>query len=101
MSLFPYYDALRPEEDIRDRLTMQLQEKYYKSLDDAKAMAHDILLKRGHVDEKGNLTDEGKQRSLMGKEERAIDRRIKERGGNRGDYLYSPDTNRVVKNNGF
>ena len=58
-----------------------------------RALALSILRKRGHVDEYGNLTEEGMKRDAMTAEERAIARARKQ--GRKGRLRYNPITNNV------
>lgn len=85
---------------LLDRLSSQLSDEYkHMSPEESQEMASDILIKRGHLNEDGSLTAEGIIRQNMSPEERAIDRRIKERGGNREDYVYDYESNTVKKTN--
>jgi hypothetical protein len=61
----------------------------------SKESAMSILQKRGHMDEKGNLTAAGRARDNMTAEERAIDRAKKASPG--GKFVYNPKTNRATK----
>lgn len=72
---------------IVDRLTAQVG--------DAK-LAHEILKKRGLMDDKGNLTAKGRERNAMTAEERAIDRAAKRSGKAPTKYVYNPRTNRAT-----
>lgn len=72
-----------------DRLTAQMGGNREGALD--------VLRKRGHVDDKGNLTAEGKKRDAMTAEERAIDRAVKRTGNSPQSFKYNPRTNRALK----
>lgn len=76
-----------------DRLTAQLEASGVKT--DPRAMALDILKKRGHVDASGNLTAAGRARDAMTAEERAISRAKK--ADPTGDFTYNPRTNRTKR----
>ena len=56
-------------------------------------MALDILKKRGHVNAKGELTEEGRKRDKMTAEERAKDRAAKRLGRPPSSFDYNPRTN--------
>ena len=72
-----------------DRLTAQMNGNREGALD--------VLRKRGHVDDKGQLTAEGKKRDAMTAEERAIDRAVKRTGNSPQSFKYNPRTNRALK----
>lgn len=76
-----------------DRLTWQLKNSGMTG--DARQAALDILKSRGHVDDKGNLTEAGRARDAMTAEERALDRA--KRAGRSGPLTYNPKTNRVTR----
>jgi len=76
------------------RLTRQLASS---GRDNAKGMAIALLKKRGHLDDKGQLTEEGKKRQALGNAGRAKDRAVKYGGGKPSDYTYNPKTNRTKK----
>lgn len=76
------------------RLTRQLASRGVKG---AKGMAAALMKKRGQMDDKGNLTAEGKKRQAMGNAGRAKDRAVKRSGGKASDYKYNPKTNRTKK----
>lgn len=59
----------------------------------SEGMAIAILKKRGHMDDDGKLTKEGRSRDAMTAAERAKDRAAKDRGGKPSDYKYNPKTN--------
>ncbi len=59
----------------------------------SKALAVNILKKRGHVGDDGKLTAAGRARDRMTASERAKDRAAKSGGGKPSDYRYSPKTN--------
>ena len=63
----------------------------------SKELALSILQKRGHVDDKGELTKTGQKRDNMTAGERAIDRTQKREGGKPADFKYNPATNRAVR----
>lgn len=77
---------------LESRLTRQLAAS---GRDDAKQLAHALLVKRGHVDAKGNLTAEGRKRQELGNDGRAKDRAAKYSNGKHtpSDYTYNPKTN--------
>lgn len=60
--------------------------------------ALEVLKKRGHVDDKGNLTAAGKKRDSMTAEERALDRAsTKSASGKKPTaFKYNPRTNRAT-----
>jgi hypothetical protein len=62
---------------------------------DVRQAALDILKSRGHVNDKGELTEAGKARNAMTAEERALDRA--KRAGRTGSLTYNPQTNRVTR----
>jgi len=55
--------------------------------------ALEVLKKRGHVDDKGNLTAAGKKRDAMTAEERALDRASTRTGKKPTAFKYDPKTN--------
>jgi len=59
-------------------------------------LALGILKKRGHVNDDGELTSEGKKRDKMTAEERAKDRTAKMLGRNPEQFNYNPKTNRAT-----
>ena len=61
-----------------------------------KNLAKNILIDRGHMNNNGSLTTEGKKRDNMTSAERAIDRASKESGRPSSDYTYNSETNRAV-----
>lgn len=77
-----------------DRLTAQLREQ---GMENPEKAALDILRKRGHVDERGKLTEAGKKRDEMTAEERAKDRASRYSGAPRKSFKYNPRTNRATK----
>jgi hypothetical protein len=56
-------------------------------------MALDILKKRGHINAKGELTEEGRKRDSMTAEERAKDRAARKLGKPADSFTYNPKTN--------
>lgn len=76
-----------------DRLTLQL--KNAGMTGDVRQAAIDILKSRGHVNDKGELTETGRARDAMTAEERALDRA--KRAGRTGSLVYNPQTNRVTR----
>ena len=56
-------------------------------------LAKNILIERGHMNNDGSLTIEGKKRDSMTAAERAIDRASKESGRSISDYKYNSETN--------
>jgi hypothetical protein len=77
-----------------ERLTRQLASS---GRSNAKGMAIGLLKKRGHMDDSGNLTEEGKKRQALGNAGRAKDRAAKYGGGKPSDYTYNPKTNGTRK----
>lgn len=59
----------------------------------SKSMAIALLKKRGHMNDDGSLTAEGKKRDSMTAAERAKDRAAKKDGRKPSDYSYNPKTN--------
>ena len=76
--------------DLVERFARQLAAKGIK---DAKSMAIALLKKRGHLNDKGELTAEGKKRQAMGDSGRAKDRASKASGHKPSDYKYDKKTN--------
>jgi hypothetical protein len=62
----------------------------------SKEAALDVLRARGHVDEFGQLTAEGRARDAMTAEERALDRAKKRTGKPQSAFKYDPATNRAT-----
>jgi hypothetical protein len=85
-----------PKSPLLERLQTQLMAKGHPR-EFALQMARDILIKRGHLTKDGLETEEGKKRSSLTPEQRAIDRAIKRSGGSKEDYEYDPLTNRTRK----
>jgi hypothetical protein len=83
------------------RLIEQIQNNSGVSYDEAKSTAKNILIKRNHIYNNGNLTHTGRLRSNMSSEERAIDRAIKRAGGNKNNYRYDPEKNYAYKRGGW
>ena len=81
------------------RLTFQIQTSRNIGYNEAKNMAKNILIKRGHLHSDGTATFDGAVRGLMSPEERAIDRSIKRSGGNYNDYKYNTEKNYAYKKN--
>lgn len=81
------------------RLIEQIQNNSGVSYDEAKSTAKNILIKRNHIYNNGNLTHTGRLRSNMSSEERAIDRSVKRFGGSKNDYRYDSDKNYAYKKN--
>jgi len=75
-------------QSLLERLTEQVGNK---------DLAKSILVDRGHLNKDGTETEEGKARSLLGNEGRALERHVKRYGGSEDDYEYDPDTNRCYK----
>lgn len=75
-----------PADNLVVRLTNQLAARGVK---DAKSEAISILKSRGHLDDKGNLTEEGRKRQELGADGRAS----KASGRKPGDYVYNAKTN--------
>ena len=82
-----------------NRLTFQIQTSRDIGYDEAKSMAKNILIKRGHLNSDGTDTFDGTVRGLMSPEERAIDRSVKRSGGNYNDYEYNSEKNYAYKKN--
>ncbi len=59
-------------------------------------LAKELLIKRGHMTEGGELTAKGRERNRMTAEERAIDRASKKSGYSDSKYTYNPATNRAT-----
>ena len=81
------------------RLTSQIQTSRDIGYNEAKNMAKNILIKRGHLNFDGTTTFNGAVRGLMSPEERAIDRSVKRSGGNYNDYEYNSEKNYAYKKN--
>lgn len=75
-----------------DRLAAQLRANGMTG--DTRAAALDILKRRKHVNDKGELTADGRARDGMTAEQRAIDRAKRRYGG---EFTYNPDTNRATR----
>lgn len=78
---------------LLERLTEQL--KATKAANPAE-LAKTLLIKRGHMNEDGSLTAEGKKREAMGAANRAIDRAVKRTGHSAKEFKYNPKTNRAT-----
>jgi hypothetical protein len=77
------------------RLTQQLTDQ--GGIKDPEGLARSLLIKRGHMTEKGTLTSEGEKRQEMGADGRAIDRAVGRSSGHKAkDYTYSSKTNRAT-----
>ena len=83
-------DTLAP---IWERLTSQIFDSRSINYENAKNLAKNILVKRGHLNIDGTPTLDGIKRGLMTPEERAIDRA----GGDYNDYKYDPEKNYAYK----
>ena len=59
-------------------------------------LAKNILIERGHMNNDGSLTIEGKKRDSMTAAERAIDRASKKSNKPKSDYTYNNKTNRAT-----
>lgn len=79
---------------LETRLKRQLAAK---GEDNAKGLAHALLVKRGHIKPNGELTAEGQKRQDMGNAGRAKDRQAKYSNGKPSDFTYNPKTNRARK----
>jgi hypothetical protein len=78
---------------LLERLKRQLAARGVKG---AAGMAAALLKKRGQMDDKGNLTAEGKKRQAMGNGGRAIDRAAKKSGRSKKQFKYNSKTNRAT-----
>ena len=77
------------------RLTQQLTDQ--GGIKDPEGLARSLLIKRGHMTEKGKLTSEGEKREGMNADGRAIDRAVGRSSGHKAsDYTYSSKTNRAT-----
>lgn len=83
--------------ELEDRLTRQLASQGNK---DSRAMAQNILKKRGHLDSDGNLTEAGKARQALGAAGRAKDREARSSGRSPDDYRYDKKTNAATLKKG-
>ena len=63
----------------------------------SRSLAFNLLRKRGHIDEHGNLTESGRVRQDMGSAARVKSRQAKYSGGKPSDYIYNTKTNRAIK----
>lgn len=61
-------------------------------------LAKSLLIKRGHMNVDGTLTNAGIQRNNMSAEERAIDRASKRSGKPDWNYSYDFNTNKAIYN---
>ena len=78
-----------------DRLREQLRTQKNPPAD-LEGAVRSILQSRGHMDQHGKLTKEGRQRNAMTAEERALDRASKKTGKNPSAFKYHPSTNRAT-----
>lgn len=87
--------SLVDSDHIWDRLTEQLKPRYKD--EEARALARNILIDRGHMTEDNELTLKGRERSMMGAYGRAMDRRTKKFKKKKLDkfYLYDPNSNEI------
>lgn len=60
-------------------------------------LARKILVKRGHMDAEGNLTEAGRARDRMTAAERAIDRSERRLNASEEELDYNPHTNYAGK----
>ena len=81
-----------------DRLSSQLKAT---GVEDHEEMAKKLLIQRGQMTEKGDLTELGRQREAMGAKGRAIDRAVTRSGNYKTDYEYSAKTNRATLKKGL
>tara|TARA_R100000781_G_scaffold47952_1_gene32102 strand:+ start:1627 stop:1914 length:288 start_codon:yes stop_codon:yes gene_type:complete len=82
---------------IWERLTSQISDGQNINYDNAKNMAKNILIKRGHLNSDGTPTFEGINRGMMTPGDRAIDRAISRSGGSYNDYEYNSKKNYAYK----
>lgn len=75
------------------RLSQQLAERGVASSDN---VARSILIKRGHMDKNGKLTDKGKELEKLGASGRAKNRAAKYAKRNPEDYKYNKKSNLAV-----
>lgn len=77
---------------LETRLTRQIAAR---GEEDASAIAHGLLVKRGHIKQDGTLTAAGKKRQDLGNDGRAKDREAKYSGGKHkaSDFKYDTKTN--------
>jgi hypothetical protein len=78
------------------RLTEQLRTQK-RPPSDPEGAAIAILKARGHMDDKGNLTEAGKARDGMTAAQRAVDRQSKYTGQPARAFKYDPKTNLARK----
>lgn len=80
---------------LETRLTRQLAAQGNTG---ARGMARALLIKRGHMNKDGTLTDVGKERQSLGNAGRAKDRAARYSGGKHSpsDYKYDPETNKAT-----
>lgn len=81
---------------LKERLVSQLMAKGIPKIK-AVGIATRKLQQSGNLDAAGQPTAQGVHRGGMAPAHRAIDRAIKERGGNFTDYKYNPLTNKATK----
>lgn len=79
-----------PKSKLETRLTQQIAAR---GEGNAKAIAHGLLVKRGHIKPDGELTAAGKKRQDLGNAGRAKDREAKYSGNKPSDYKYNAKTN--------
>lgn len=79
-----------PKSKLETRLTRQIAAR---GEDNASGIAHGLLVKRGHITPKGELTAEGKKRQSLGNAGRAKDREAKYSGKKPSDFKYNAKTN--------
>jgi len=82
---------------IWERLTLQISDSKNTDYNNAKNIAKNILIKRGHLNSDGTPTFEGINRGIMTPADRAIDRAISRSGGNHNDYKYDSKKNYAYK----
>ena len=82
---------------LEQRLARQLAAQGNKG---SKAMARNILVKRGHAKKDGTLTSEGEARQKLGNAGRAKDRAARGAGRSPSDYTYDKKTNQATLKKG-
>jgi hypothetical protein len=84
----------KEDSKLWNRLSQQLSDK---DVEDATELAKNILIRRGHLNNDGSDTYEGRVRGNMSAADRAKDRAVKSSGGLASDYEYNSDTNYAYK----
>jgi hypothetical protein len=81
---------------LLERLTEQMRTQKNPPKD-PEATARAVLTARGMLDNKGDYTDKGKERSNMTAEERALDRASKRTGDPKTAFKYNAKTNLALR----